>query len=591
MENQNNRRRWSRKELLPPEVGVLYTYEGDDQTPASARMPLGSLFVDLLDKAQGGVLLKASQKIQPQAPISINIYNPNTASWELRPAQAKWISADSTKAGFYRMGVEFGQEKPKIKLPEMAAGQTKKGPLPSDYEFFRSVDLLKLLDRDAVCPILNRVFHKRLKKGERLMAQGDAGDSFYVIQHGTCAIHVEKDGELHRVDRRKQGDIIGEMAILTGEPRSAHVDAESDMELWGLTRTQFDEISNAYPELRRFLTELMADRFSSTKLTAERKIGKYLISDIIGRGGYSIVYKGVHTHLNMPVAIKMLNHDMAMDPDFLERFRKEAQIIALFNHKNIMRVYDIEELYRTIFIITEFMEGESLDDILKRMGAIPPRRALDFLLQICEGLQYAHQQHIIHQDIKPNNIFVQAGDQIKILDFGLAIPVGSEDLFFESTLFYSSPEQIEGELLDQRTDIYALGITAYEMVAGHRPYAEDDLLKLRKMHLDKDIPDPAKAAPDLPQALRDFIITSCQRDPHKRYQNIGEALENLRALAKALGPRGKAMPEETRRMATLFMIYRDEHQLALNKLMEEFSTKVRDLGVVLQAADFKVTDV
>ena len=255
-------------------------------------MPLGSLFVDLLDKAQGGVLLKASQKIQPQAPIYINIYNSNTASWELRPAQVKWISADSTKAGFYRMGVEFGQEKPKIKLPRDGAGQTKKAPLPSDYEFFRSVDLLKLLDRDAVCPILNRVFHKRLKKGERLMAQGDAGDSFLRDSARHLRHSCEKDGELHRVDRRKQGDIIGEMAILTGEPRSAHVDAESDMELWGLTRIHFDEISNAYPELRLLLTELMADRFSSTKLTAERKIGKYLISDIIGPAATASSIKG-----------------------------------------------------------------------------------------------------------------------------------------------------------------------------------------------------------------------------------------------------------------------------------------------------------
>ena len=175
---------------------------------------------------------------------------------------------------------------------------------------------------------MNAISHKRLKAGERLIHQGEAGEAFYVIQNGICSVSVEKDGELHLLAQRSQNDVIGEMAIITGEPRSAHVDAETETEVWGLSVEDFDSISMQYPELRSFMTEIVVESFASSYLTAEREIGKYCITDILGRGGYSIVYKGFHTILNMPVAIKMLNHDMAMNPDFLKIFKNEAQTIA-----------------------------------------------------------------------------------------------------------------------------------------------------------------------------------------------------------------------------------------------------------------------
>ncbi len=235
----------------------------------------------------------------------------------------------------------------------------------------------------------------------------------------------------------------------------------------------------------------------------------------------------------------------------------------------------------------QHLDGMSLEYLIKNVPHIPLQDILNILIQVCSGLSYAHERGIVHQDIKPGNIFILPDDEVKILDFGLACPCGSEIVDFMGAPFYQAPEQIDCMPLDERTDIYAIGITTYEMVTGKRPYPEDNIGKLWDMHLNQDIPDPAKLVPDLPAVLRDFIIKACRRDPAKRYQNMAEALEGLQPLARELGLTRKDLFMEKRKMATLFLIYKDEHQLALKELMDDFSTKVQKLGIVLKAADFK----
>jgi DNA-binding response OmpR family regulator len=272
----------------------------------------------------------------------------------------------------------------------------------------------------------------------------------------------------------------------------------------------------------------------------------------------------------------------------LNKFRNEAKIIAQMSHKNIIQVYDIEELYRTIFIILEYLEGESVESMLERIGSISIPQAVNFLTQICSGLGYAHEKGLVHLDIKPANIFVQADDEIKILDFGLARPPDLEEgSMFEGTIYYLAPEQIECDPVDQRTDIYSLGITAYEMIVGKRPYPEDNLPALLKMHLNQDIPDPAELVPDLPEGLRMFILKACQRDPNQRYQNIGEVLEDLRRLASDLGQESREITSKIRKMTILNLIYSEEKQMDLNRLMEQFSAEAKNSGIDIKASEFK----
>ncbi|MGD9172636.1 MAG: protein kinase [Desulfobacterales bacterium] len=457
---------------------------------------------------------------------------------------------------------------------------------PKDYEFLKGTRFLDGISRDAAAVIMDCFDSLQIKAGERFIKQGDPGDSCYIIRKGSCVARVEKQGELHTVGRMHEGDIVGEMAILTGEPRSAHVDAETDMKVWGITRDQFDVLVELHPELRMILTEIIADRFNSRKLTAERAIGKYRVTDILGQGGFSIVYKGVHAGLNMPVAVKMMKHDMAMNADFLSKFHNEAQTIASFNHENIIKVYDFEEQFRTVFIIMELVEGETIKDILAREKILPFRRIIDLLLQICTGLLYAHRHGIIHRDIKSANMYVKDDGQLKILDFGLSAPAGTENIEFLGSVPYMSPEEIEGEAVDQRTDIYSLGITAYEMVTGQRPFPEDDLLALSEMHLSEDIPDPATLRPDLPEDLRRFIFKACARKPAHRYQNVEEVIQNLQSLAKEFGVTLRQLSAGKQHMTTLHLLYTEEQRLALKQILEDFSDKAEKLGIDFRSADF-----
>jgi serine/threonine protein kinase len=253
-----------------------------------------------------------------------------------------------------------------------------------------------------------------------------------------------------------------------------------------------------------------------------------------------------------------------------------------------MRIYDFEELYRTVFIIEEYSEGESLEDLLKRIKTIPIPRAIDFLTQICQGLSYAHQQGIVHQDVKPANIYVQPDDRLKILDFGLACPKNTEDSMLSGSLFYMAPEQIEGNPVDQRTDIYALGITAFEMMTSKRPFPETDLIALEEMHRTQEIPDPADVVPNLPDELRGFILKACRRDPDQRYQDMNQALESIQPLAEKYSAIRNRQTSEKRKMTTVFLIYKDEHQSALDRLMEEFSSKANEHGIILKVTDYQV---
>lgn len=451
----------------------------------------------------------------------------------------------------------------------------------------RPTRFLRFISQDDRNPVFDKMAYKHVKKGERFICQGELEDTAYIIQQGSCLVVVEKDGGIYPVDHYGEGDIVGGLGILTGEPRRAHVEAETDMELWVLKREHFEDFSTKDPELLTFLTEIVADRLDSRRPTAYRTIGKYVATDIIGRGAFSIVYKGIHRGLNMPVAIKMMRHDMATNHEFLHSFHSEAKTIATLNQDNIIRIYDIEERYRTVFIIEELVDGISLEGLLERLKTIPPPVAVDYLIQICSGLDYAHKKDIIHRDINTTNIFVRRDDRIKILDFGLACPIGTEDITSFGTAFYMAPEQIRSEPLDQRTDIYALGITAFEMVTGKKPFQQGDLRRLLDMHLTCDIPDPGDMMPNLPDGLRRFILKACSRDPSERYQTSGQALSALQDIAKDSGLKQKYLQPEQRKMSTVFLMYRDEHQLELNRLMEEFGNKARQLGVELKVADFR----
>ena len=580
---RNYRRRWEREPLAEPNLAIYYPL---DVAPSECRWVDHTCqrFVDLINQTPGGATVVASQAFEPGSPCLLKVQNVVDRSWTYFPAEVKWSRPAREEGRCHLAGFAFRRASP-IHWPPQESTDVKRHPTAEDYAFFTTIDILKRLHREAICPLLNALVYRRVAAGERFVTQGEAGESCFIIQSGTCAIVIEKNGESHTVAMRRRGDIIGEMALVTGEPRSAHVEAGTDMDVWEISREDFEAITRDYPELRNILTEIIAERFAASPMTADREIGRYLITDVIGRGGYSIVYKGVHSRLNMPVAIKMLYHDMAMDEEFVANFQKEAITIAQFNHDNIIKVYDVESCYQTMFIVMEHVQGRPLRQVMNERGPLPPGLVIYYLLQVCAGLAYAHQRGIIHQDIKPGNLFVLPDGRLKILDFGLACPCGAENMM-TGTPYYMAPEQVECLPVDERADIYALGLTAFEMLAGRRAFAEDDPHENMELHVERDIPDPAEHIADLPESLRHILLKACAREIEQRYRDIPELLKDLNLLAGEMGISGPTPVSARKRMATLFLIYEDHQQLELNKLMEAFSLEVEEMGITLKAAEF-----
>lgn len=541
-------------------------------------------FVDMKDCSDGGPLLHVP--FQLAAGTVCNISQPDriTGAWSARPARIVWT--EMLSPGHYCSRIEYLETGPGA-CEAMPWETDPLKPLPADLSFLINASFFQAISEVGLCVLLNALRKNQVRAGERIIAQGEPGECLFLIQRGACVVFVEMDGDMHRIARLKPGDVVGEMAVLTGEPRTANVDAETDMILWKLDREQFDALTRNHPDLRLFLTEIMSNRFDNSLFVGDRTIGKYVLNRKIGAGGWGIVYRGTHKLLKMPVAIKMMKHDMAMDPEFLANFRREAEIIAKMRHPNIVSVYDIEEIYKTIFIVMEYLEGIALEDHLEKIGALPVDRCVHVLQQICNGLACAHSYDIVHRDIKPANIFLMDNDLVKLLDFGLACASGTEELDIAGTAYYAPPEQIQGRPVDFRSDLYSLGIMAYEMVVGQRPFPEDNLAGLLDLHCNEDIPDPALRVPDIPRELRKFILTCCRRDPEQRYHGARQASEELQPLCSSQS-RPQVMTQKYERGVTsLVLIHSPEQQQALKGLLEEFGAKAAKLGVNLLMSEFK----
>ncbi len=375
---------------------------------------------------------------------------------------------------------------------------------------------------------------KQVKKSTRFIVQGEQSQEAYIIKSGSCILIVEKGGDLHPIDHRGQGDIVNMSALFTGEPISAHIEAETDMELWVLEKTTLEKIPGNNPALFGFLTEIVADRFDSKRPISDRTIGPYVATDIIGRGGYSIVYKGMDSRTQAPVAIKMMRHHMALEPDFIDSFRNEEKIVTGLNHGNIVRVFEIIERFRTAFIVMEHLKGESLAQRLGRRKKLSPGVAVDYLIQACRAIGHAYKKGVLHMDICPANLMITQGNVVKLIDFGLARFVHEDEDVLDGSFKYLAPEVCNGDLSSIQSDLYALGITAYEMITGQRPYPEDDPAKFIKLRRSTEVPDPRALVPAIPHGLRKFILTACRLTPQERYEDPDAAMADLKDAQRAL---------------------------------------------------------
>ena len=265
--------------------------------------------------------------------------------------------------------------------------------------------------------------------------------------------------------------------------------------------------------------------------------GKYRIIEKLGEGGMGVVYKAEDTRLDRMVALKFLPSGLMKDPDAKERFVREAKAAAALSHPNICTVYEIDEDKGKSFIAMEYIEGQSIREKVKKNPLEIPE-ALDLVIQAAQGLEEAHKKGIIHRDIKSANIMVTGSGQAKVMDFGLAKVSGASLLTREAstmgTVAYMSPEQAQGQGVDQRTDIWSFGVVLYEMLTGQLPFlGETDQTVMYA--IGHKIPVPMKKlVPKVQPELERVVEKALEKKPSDRYQNMAELLEDLRAISEGL---------------------------------------------------------
>ncbi|HKV41380.1 MAG TPA: protein kinase [Blastocatellia bacterium] len=254
--------------------------------------------------------------------------------------------------------------------------------------------------------------------------------------------------------------------------------------------------------------------------------GNYKILDKIGEGGMGAVYKGVDLMLEREVAVKVLRPELATQPQVVERFRAEAVTLAKLNHPNIATLHSFFRQGDNFFMVMEFVRGETLDSVLRRVGGMRVESAVPLFCQALDGIDHAHKMAIIHRDIKPANIMLTDSGSIKVMDFGIARVLGSARMTRQGniigTIEYMSPEQVRGQETDSRSDIYSLGILLYEMLTGRVPFTSDSEYELMKSQIEEAPIPPRDFAPHIPLPVEAAIMRALAKKPEARFPTAGE---------------------------------------------------------------------
>ncbi len=262
-----------------------------------------------------------------------------------------------------------------------------------------------------------------------------------------------------------------------------------------------------------------------------RVIGTYKIEEKLGEGGMGAVYKGVDTMLDREVAIKALRPELASQTAVVERFRSEAITLAKLHHPNIATLYSLFRQGDELYMVLEYVRGETLDEMMTRRGVLTADEVMPAFCQILDGINHAHTVGIIHRDIKPANIVVTDNGTPKVLDFGIARLLGTNRMTragsIIGTLEYMSPEQVKGLETDARSDTYALGMMLYEVLTGRTPFNTDNEFELMKLQTEDMPPNPRSINPNIPPAVEAAIMKAIQKDPDHRFQTAGGFREFL----------------------------------------------------------------
>lgn len=257
---------------------------------------------------------------------------------------------------------------------------------------------------------------------------------------------------------------------------------------------------------------------------------RYEVLSKIGAGGMADVYKGKDHVLNRYVAIKVLKREFREDESFVKKFRTEAQAAAGLMNPNIVNVYDVGEDRGLYYMVMELVEGITLKEYIDKKKRLSPKEVISIAIQMCNGIQAAHNRQIVHRDIKPHNVIISKDGKVKVTDFGIAKAATSTTVSTSAmgSVHYTSPEQARGGYVDNRSDIYSVGITLYEMVTGHVPFDGESTVEVAVKHLQEEITPPSEYVRDIPYSLEQIILKCTQKNSERRYSDIEELILDLK---------------------------------------------------------------
>jgi serine/threonine protein kinase len=284
--------------------------------------------------------------------------------------------------------------------------------------------------------------------------------------------------------------------------------------------------------------------------------GRYEIEDLVGTGGMSSVYRARDTVLERRVALKILHEHFSSDPEYVERFRREARAIAQLNHPNIVTVIDRGDFRGRQFIVFELVPGDNLKDVVRRYGPLPVPEALALTHQIARGLSFAHEHGVVHRDVKPQNVLLDESGSAKVTDFGIARSLDPGDGLTQTgtvlgTSDYVAPELLSGRRGDARSDQYSLGVLLYELLTGEVPYSGDNFMAVAMRHLRDPVPSVRARRPDVPERVDEIVVTAMAKQPEDRFPSMETMVAALEAAQAQETPVGDTSAEATGELPTI----------------------------------------
>ena len=565
MATPRNLRKSSRETLDTPQVAVIFF-----ETRNTKKLH----FVTILNLSVQGVLVRCGLEFEKDFELNLKLHNPELEHWDTFYSRVAWVQSDPDDSTLFHVGLQFLFPVESNKTP----GTSFDSFIHSkDLDFLLSSPLINRIPRESISALLNCMTRKIISPGTRFAHRFDKGGHFYIIQSGHCMIQADEETAV----RKGQGDLIGEMALLTADGYRSRVVAESEMILWKLPKNVFDASCYHQPELKEFLTALLIGCIEDSPAASVRNIGPYFITRHIGEGSKSVVYKGRHQHAHFPVAIKMIRHPHAMSKVFLNSFGKTGQQIRYLNHPSIVQIIDIREKYRTLFIVMEYLDGESLKSILSRRRALPFQRAARFLTQVASALAHAHDKKIVHANLCPANIYVMDEDHIKLLDFGLASSTNKITFARTGQAPYMSPERLKGATTDHRSDIYSFGVLACELFTGRCLSSDNKAVVDRNTPPPNDLPDIKRLVAGLDKAVGDLIVKACASSPEQRYGSMHDVLEDLLFITGSDNESRSSKTGKKDETTVLLISHKKKQRRDLYRLVDDFSTKATRDGFTI----------